>query len=156
MKTKVLITYSTIIVSLLSFAQQGDGGQPKSLTLESIELKVFEEPNIDSLRIEDALVDGQGIAPWRFGFNHSTNLNMNNSGSFIKLDNGGLLWLLKIVCKEALTINLTLDNVLIPEGNKLYVYNEDKSFILGEFNKNHLYKGTQVYTSEILKHWYKT
>jgi len=141
MKTKVLIIFSSIIMSFLSYSQQGDGGKPKSLTLESIDLRVFEEPNIDSLRIEDSRVDGKGIDPWRFGFNHYTNLNMNNSGSWIKLNDGGSLWLLKIVCKEALTINLTLDNVLIPEGNELYVYNENKSFILGKFKKNHLYKG---------------
>jgi hypothetical protein len=33
-------------------------------------------PNVEALKAEDAEVDGKGIAPWRFGFNHHVSLNV--------------------------------------------------------------------------------
>jgi hypothetical protein len=38
-------------------------------------------------------------------------------------------------------VNLSLNDVKLPEGNELYVYNPDKDFILGKFTANHLYEG---------------
>jgi lysyl endopeptidase len=145
MNKKLLIACSFLLVGSTSFAQQGDGGLPRGAELKtsltSIDARSFAQPNVDALRAEDAIVDPQGIAPWRFGYNNETDLSMTNSGTWSTLPDGGLIWQLRLECQEALTVNLTLDNVTIPEGNELYVFNEDKSFILGKFTKNHLYKG---------------
>ena len=144
MKTKLLIAWA-LLMGTGVFAQiQGDGGLPKSNKSSNhfiIPTIHFGEPNIPLLKQEDSLVDAQKAGPWRFGFNNETNLTLENSGSWLNLSNGGKIWRLKMVCENALTINLTLDNVVIPEGNELYIYNEDKSFILGKFTSNHLYEG---------------
>ena len=52
------------------------------------------------------------------------------------LKNGGRIWQLVLTCEGALTVNLSFTNTEIPEGNELYVYNPDKSFILGSFKQN--------------------
>ncbi|MGB0914715.1 MAG: hypothetical protein ACPGVI_01530, partial [Crocinitomicaceae bacterium] len=145
MNKKLLIACSIILAGATSYAQQGDGGTPKGVELSksftSIDARSFGEPNIEALRAEDAIIDPQGIAPWRFGFNNEVDLSMTNAGTWSNLPDGGQIWQLRIDCQNALTVNLTLDNVVIPEGNELFVYNEDKSFILGSFIDYHLYKG---------------
>lgn len=130
----------------MSFGQQGDGGAPKGTKLTPVEFRnidtrLFSEPDIQALIAEDVEVDGRGIAPWRFGFNNYTELNTENSGTWIELPNGDKVWMLKLICDNALTVNLTFDKTIIPEGNELYIYNESKSFILGKFTDYHLYEG---------------
>lgn len=143
---KKLLTCALLTLSLSLAAQQGDGGLPKSgkasSSLKAMTKRFFSEPDIAALRAEDEVTDKTGNAPWRFGFNNSTSLNMNNSGTWNTLPNGDRIWQLAITCQNALTVNLTLDNVTLPEGNELYVYNPDKSFILGKFTAYHLYEGT--------------
>ncbi|MDR0801538.1 T9SS type A sorting domain-containing protein [Fluviicola sp.] len=144
MKKKLLVC-ALLTLSFSLVAQQGDGGIPKSTkasySLKQIDKKSFSEPDIAALRVEDEITDKAGNAPWRFGFNNYTSLNMSNSGTWNTLPNGDRIWQLVITCENALTVNLTLDQVVLPEGNELYVYNPDKSFILGKFTAYHLYEG---------------
>ncbi|MDG1734437.1 MAG: T9SS type A sorting domain-containing protein [Crocinitomicaceae bacterium] len=124
---------------------QGDGGLPKTfkqtLNTKDLDTWVFETPDVASLLAEDAINDPKGDAPWRFGHNNYTSLNLNNSGSWIETSNGSKIWRVVISCEEALTVNLTFSETLIPNGNELYVYNPEKDFILGSFNENHIYQG---------------
>ena len=124
---------------------QGDGGLPKTfkqtLNTKDLDTWVFETPDVSSLLAEDAINDPKGDSPWRFGHNNYTSLNLNNSGSWIETSNGSKIWRVVISCEEALTVNLTFSETLIPNGNELYVYNPEKDFILGSFNENHIYKG---------------
>jgi len=132
-----------LFAGFFTSAQQGDGGKPygPKNPLPIDKTIFFQEPDIEALRAEDATTDNTGTAPWRFGFNNETQLNLHNSGSWFELANGNKLWLLKISCKNALTINLTFSNLSIPEGNALYVYNTNKDFILGKFTARHTYQG---------------
>lgn len=145
MKKKILLVLS-LMLSVGLFGQQGDGGTPKGFkldvqTLRNVETSSFSEPNIAALRAEDAEVDGKGIAPWRFGYNNETALNLNNSGTWISLPNGDKIWMLRLICENALTVNLTLAKTTIPEGNELYIYNEERDFVLGKFTAKHTYQG---------------
>lgn len=143
--TKSFFLSFFLLLSLVTFSQQGDGGLPKTfkevVDYNKIDKRVFDEPNITALKIEDSLTDNSGTAPWRFGFNNNTNINITNSGTWINLPNGDRIWQLVVVCKNALTINLTFSQTLIPTGNELYVYNPSKDFILGKFTASHLYNG---------------
>ena len=124
---------------------QGDGGVPKTYktinNYKTIDTWEFSTPDLVSLKQEDELYDNSGERPWRFGHNNYTELNLANSGSWIDLSNGDKIWQLVLTCEEALTVNLTFTNTSIPEGNELYVYNPEKTFILGSFNQNHIYNG---------------
>lgn len=144
MKNLLSILFSLFIFSF--FAQQGDGGQPfgyfshLKANLE-IPYLTFQQPNVDSLRAEDAANEGLEKGPWRFGYNHSTDIDFINTAVWYAHPSGGKVGILKIAARYAKTINLTFANTEIPEGNSLFVYNEDQSFILGEFTQNHIYKG---------------
>jgi hypothetical protein len=143
--TKSFFLSFFLLLSLVIFSQQGDGGLPKTfkkvIDYNKIDKRVFDEPNIAALKIEDSLTDNSGTAPWRFGFNNQTNMNISNSGTWTNLPNGDRIWQLVVVCKNALTINLTFSQTVIPTGNELYVYNPSKDFILGKFTASHLYNG---------------
>lgn len=145
MKKQLLNVFTLLIISSTAFGQQGDGGIPKTFTLKSdlthIAEQTFASPNIDVLKAEDKITESEKSGPWRFGFNNKVDLNMNNSGSWMNLQNGGKVWRLKLKCENALTVNLTFDNVIIPEGNELYIYNPQKDFVLGKFTFYHLYEG---------------
>lgn len=145
MKVKLVLICTFFFLGIASIAQiQGDGGNPKSTpSVVSNQLKSvnFPQPDIEALRKEDAINDVEKTGPWRFGYNNDTWLTPENSGDWFNLSDGGKVWLLSLHCKNALTINLTFENLVIPEGNELYVYNEDRSFILGKFTANHLYEG---------------
>ena len=133
---------SLAFITFQSFAQQGDGFKKTykaSVQLKEINKVTFSEPNVAALKADDALVDGTGSAPWRFGWNNYTNLNTENAGSWTTLPNGDRIWHLLVECENALTTNLTFDQTVIPEGNELYVFNPEKDFILGNFTSNHLY-----------------
>lgn len=130
----------------LTFAQQGDGGTPQGIMHFSkngiaIPFVSFPQPDIEKLIAEDQINDSSNNAPWRFGFNYETDLNFDNSGEWVTRENGDKVWFLKIVSNEAKTINLTFSNTVIPEGNELYVYAPDRSFVLGKFTEKHIYEG---------------
>lgn len=144
MKVTLLTFCAFFYVFTVNSQVQGDGGTPKSYKIQgtkSVPSIQFVEPDIAALKMEDAIVDADKSGPWRFGFNNETNITLENAGSWTTLPNGGKIWRVAMHCKNALTVNLTLENVVIPEGNELYVYNEDKSFILGKFTSYHLYEG---------------
>lgn len=142
---KRLFTLTILMVfPFISFSQQGDGGLPhivKSADLSEIPVYVFSQPDINTLRAEDKINDSLKTGPWRFGYNYESNLNLNNAGKWYDLPNGAKVWMLRINGTNAKTINLTFSNTKIPEGNELFIYNPEQTFVLGKFTQNHIYQG---------------
>lgn len=144
MKSIKILLLFLLGILLKTSAQQGNGGtlnSHKYIFLKDLPTQVFSKPNVEQLRAEDELTDHSGSAPWRFGYNNFCNLNMANSGVWFDLPDGGRLWMLRVLCEEALSVNLTFSEVLLPEGNELFVYTPKKDFILGKFTSEHVYQG---------------
>ena len=116
-------------------AQVSQGGTPYSFHGKNISAKIptikMPEINADSLIAFDAEESRKGSGPWIFGYNHTTNITTDNNGLWETLANGDRLWRLAIECPKAFSINLTFDKYVLPKGAKLYVYNEDKNYIIG-------------------------
>ena len=142
---KIFFLSLSILLSFqLIYAQQGNGGNSHYFPKEgwkTIPQISYPTPDVNALRQEDLILDEQGGQPWRFGFNNPTQINSNTHGIWIDAKNGDQLWMVRIKCPEALTINLAFNQTEIPAGNELYVYNPDKTFILGKFTQEHLYEG---------------
>jgi len=141
MKKFVLIVSGLLFLGS-SWAQQGDGGTPKGFKfgpdLRDVDTYTYPSPDVDALRAEDELTDKTGTSFWRFGYHHQTNFTLENSGTWTNLPNGDRIWQIMLKSEGALTINLIFDNLVIPEGNELYVYNPAKTFVLGKFVDNHV------------------
>jgi len=122
---------------------QGGGGKGHYFPengWEKVPLISFPSPDINALKEEDRVLDSLGDQPWRFGYNHATSINSMANGVWIPTKNDGQLWLLRIKSNGALTINLAFEHNVNPKGNELYIYNPDKTFILGKFTEEHLYE----------------
>lgn len=89
--------------------------------------------NVDSLRIADKQRDQQKDLPYRFAYAHKVVLNISNSGTWTHLPNGGRMWRLGIYSAGAASLNLIFSKFKLAEGSRLFIYNADKTEVLGAF-----------------------
>ncbi len=136
----LLITVVLFALTGSLYSQISVGGNPLSFNQETVKVltaKVLTAtmPFVDeeALRQEDLITDKIKDMPWRFGQNINVSLNLSNSGLTDYLPDGSKLWRLRIYSQGARSINLTFDNYRLPDGAKLYIYNDDKSEVLGAF-----------------------
>jgi len=115
------------------------GGHPYGIThtvdLAEAPLSVMADVDAEALMAVDADRAAQGIkGPYRFGFNHATDLSLENSGVWQTLSNGDRVWRLAIQCPGAFSINFEFHDYVIPEGAQVFVYNE-LGDVLGAFEE---------------------
>ena len=137
MKKLILIIVPLLLV-MDSLAQINIGGEPISFT-EKLpqmrqQLKVESMPSLDMKKIqkEDEEDKRAGVPP-RFGYSIEVNYNLENSGTWIDLGEKGRVWQFSIQAKGAKSINLLYDDFWLPEGATLYIFNSDKSHVIGGF-----------------------
>lgn len=136
-----LIVIEVILLVFINanlFAQISEGGIPKSFSETNLtqDIPTFRSPipKISTLLAEDAAAEDSSTAiPWRFGQDFDVELNLYNSGIWETLDNGDRIWRLSIHCAGAYSVNLIYDIFWLPEGAKLFLYNSDKTHLLGAF-----------------------
>jgi len=122
--------------------QYSDGGTPWGYKHSEYEAEIpfVQMPafDVEPLRQQDALNDNNKAMPFRFGYNHMVTLNLQNSGYWMDLPDGGRVWRLGISSPGALSINLAFRYVSLPEGAKLFVYNASHTVSLGAFTQKHI------------------
>ena len=124
------------IISLHLQAQISHGGKPfdweksQELNVEFISLPPI---NQAALEREDFVNDALKEIPYRFGENISVDLDINNSGEWINLENGDRVWRLGIISEGAVSLNFVFDQYHLPKGGKVFVYDTDKKQLLGSF-----------------------
>ncbi len=135
----IVIVTVAILNSTKINAQLSQGGVPVSFALEektqltAVPFEIMPAIDVEVLKAEDVYNDQIKDQPWRFGKDLFVSLNPENSGIWENLANGSRLWRLGITSAGALTINLTFDNYKLPEGATLFIYNSDKSVVMGAF-----------------------
>jgi lysyl endopeptidase len=116
--------YSTTTQAQESFGGQAIGLRP-GIQLEPPPVVVMPHVDAEALLAEDEARTASGVkGPYRFGFNHAVDLGLNNSGVWHELPNGDRVWRLSIECPQAFSINFEFHDYFIPEGGKVFVYNE--------------------------------
>lgn len=88
-------------------------------------------PKIDIVRLleEDALEESAAV-PFRFGYAVDVDLTSQNSGKWFEKPEGRV-WKLNIKSEGAYSINLIFDQLQLPRGGELYIYNGDRTMIYG-------------------------
>ena len=136
----------TVLLWFLSvdvFAQIATDEQPVSFvnpefasTLAEQRFDLQELPRLDmeAIQKEDKEDEQMGIPP-RFGFTHEVSYNLDNSGTWVEMEDGDRVWQLHIHCPGALSINLLYDEFHIPQGAKLFLYTPDKEHYIGAFSE---------------------
>lgn len=119
-------------------AQISEGGTPLSFASQNrlkSDLPAVQIPiqfSVEDLKIVDAWQVSQG-APLKLATLIETDLGIGNSGNQITLPDGKSIWQLRIQAKGAIALMLYYDAFYIPEGGRLFIYNADKTQVIGAF-----------------------
>lgn len=131
-----VLSCAALCAVLSTEAQISFGGQPLGLARVQLpEAPVAVMPQVDAaaLMAEDEARIQAGIkGPYRFGFNHTMDLSLENSGIWTELANGDRVWRIAIECPAAYSINFEFHEYVVPAGAEVFVYNETGE-VLGAF-----------------------
>ncbi len=147
-----------ISMTTSSLAQISQPSTPKSFLYDHLDkdvpVEVMKDFDVQSLKEEDLALDTIKDIPPRFGHNLYVDINMEKNGKWEVLENGDKIWRLDISSPGAYTINLTFDNYHLPPGAELFVYNKERSSVLGAFtdfnNQNDGYFATTLIEGDFI------
>lgn len=140
----------TFILTSGAYAQENVGGTPMSFLLNlnsDINTVVMPEVDAQSLLEEDAATAGIPDLPLRYAKVLDTDLNFNNSGTWENLPDGSRIWRLEIKSYDAKSLNLNYKNFFMPKGATFFVYNLNKSMVLGAFTEKNNKENGQFATA---------
>ncbi|HMN04599.1 MAG TPA: T9SS type A sorting domain-containing protein [Flavobacteriales bacterium] len=129
-RTSTLASLALLFLATPLAAQISFGGQPYGDKAEKRGMPpavVVDFPALDHDRLiaEDEARYASGVkGPFRFGFEQPANLTLENSGSWSIMPNGDRVWRLMLHCPGALSINLQWSEYVIPDGARMFIYNE--------------------------------
>lgn len=135
MKILVIILCAVILLNKINYAQISQGGLPLSFNYNlknEIDRLVLQPKNLRNVMYEEAKYPKDGQIPF-IGYSIITDISPDNSGTWTILPEGGKLWQLQIKSPGALALGLYYDHFHLPIGGKLFVFNEDKSKVIGAF-----------------------
>ena len=137
---QLLLLASIVLLNAIGVAQNVPlDKQPPSWTKKmKKEIPMYTMPEFDlqKLQKEDAKNDLDKSIPWRFGYKHDVDHNLNNSGAWSTLPNGDRVWRIMYHSPGAHTLNFMFFDFEMPKGGKVYVYNHNKTDILRPFTSD--------------------
>lgn len=116
--------------------QQSVGGTPmsflpKNRALFSEEERAVKVPALNMARLKKE--DKENTSN-RFAAPVDVNYTLENSGQWVDLENGGRVWKLKIKADNALGLFILYKNFYLPNGARLFVYDESQKQVLGGYS----------------------
>jgi len=147
---KILLLF-IFCYSLPFVAQVTNEGQPVSWASE-IESNVtpITLPKIDILKVkaEDKLHNELPTKPFRVGILHTVNSGLENAGIWTQLPNGDRIWRILFSSQDAVHLSVIFDKFYLPKGAKIYLYNDDRTDLLGAYTE------TQNNEKRVLGTWF--
>jgi len=155
MKKITLLISCIFLMTTFIRAQIHEDGTPRSfLNPTQFKQKIpIIEMNTSDIDISELLaedeIDLADNLPLRFAKTFNVNYGLDNSGAWETLPNGDKVWRLTIRGEDALNLNLNYDDFYLPKGAELYIYNSDKSQVIGAFtSKNN--KSSRRFATELI------
>lgn len=148
-----------VLLATTGFAQLSKGGTPYSFANTSqpksiIETKQLSAPDMVMVSAEDAVNDVSLMRPYRVGINFPVNYNALNSGTWENTPDGGKLWRLKVHMDGAKALSMNFHNFFLPQGGKVFLYNENANHVIGAFTSDYNYhdiiRATQMVQGETI------
>lgn len=139
-RLKYLTLTILVIIPILTYAQISEGGTPPSFQamnkLRASEIiPVHSVPiDIDVKRLiwEDSIAEKNHSAV-RVAEVFPVNVNIDSTGIWTNLSNGQKIWRQTVTAPDAEGLIISYKDFYIPEGGKLFIYNADKSQVLGAY-----------------------
>ena len=86
-------------------------------------------PDLTITRQEDVIYP----SPYRFGVVLPVDVSPDHSGNWTTLPDGNQIWRVTVSAPGALAVSAYFDRFSIPDGGKLFIYNSDRSQVIGAF-----------------------
>ncbi len=119
------------------YSQLNIGGKPisiqQNLNSDNIEIKTMPYFDEQSLIDEDRENQRLKSQAFRFAKSFDVNFSLSNSGSWDNLPDGSRIWRLGIISSGAYSINIIFKEFFLPEGAKLYIFNNDRTHCIGAY-----------------------
>jgi len=139
--------FSVVLVLVLAFnagmleAQISHGGTPlfnapSSLLKSAGDDDFFIEMppvDVDSLLKDDELNQSNMRGTFRFAHKFYVNVEKGKSGKNYTLPDGTKVWQVGIRSNGAYSINVFFSEYKVPQGGKLFLYNSDRTHVIGSF-----------------------
>ncbi|MCX6243585.1 MAG: T9SS type A sorting domain-containing protein [Bacteroidetes bacterium] len=139
----------TIWPSQRIFSQLSSGGWPASATWSlpdnDISRVSVAAPDLEAIRVEDERFP----TPYRFAVILPVDISIEKSGTWEQLPEGGRVWRVEVDAPGALATAAYFDIFRIPEGGKLFLYNENKTQVIGAYTEANNSPGGQFATELI-------
>jgi lysyl endopeptidase len=122
-------------ISHPSFSQISYGGRPVVQGLSShSEVPVISMPVFDhDIYRQQAETQSLMIKPLVFARSFEVSIDPENHGFWEQLDNGSRVWRVAIRSGGALSLNIIFSKYVLQPGVSVFIYNRDRSHILGAF-----------------------
>ncbi len=136
-RTLTFLSFNFLLLTAGSIkAQDNEGGTPFSFAqqLTDNQITAVRTPSFDYTQL--IALSEQRKKQGTFQLTDKlfdANYDLLNSGTWINLLNGDRLWRLKISSPGAKKMGLYYQNFYLPEGAKLFVYNENRTEAIGAF-----------------------
>jgi hypothetical protein len=136
---KKLLLLLVLSFTLSIFSQVTNEGTPASWNLtQKAGLNAIALPGIDikKIKAEDDINDKLEAKPYRVGVLQKVNYGLDNAGAWTQLPNGDRIWRVLFSSKDAIHLSVNFDKFLLPKGAHIYLYNDEKSDLLGAYKDN--------------------
>jgi len=97
----------------------------------------------DSAKAVDDL-PGNRVGGLRFAHTFFTDLSPENSGLVFHTDDGTMIWKVGIRSSGAYSLNVLFSEFTLPEGAQVFLYNSDRSRVLGAFTRENRPDGGEL------------
>ncbi|PZR21953.1 MAG: lysyl endopeptidase precursor [Flavobacterium psychrophilum] len=132
-----LFTFLFAFIFVSGYCQVTNQGKPLSwdfiqkANVARVVMPVFD---LEKYREEDEINDRDKQKAWRYGYEFLVDHNLNNSGQWTTLPDGDRVWRIRYYSKGAKTLNFLFSDYYMPEGAKVYLYNDDRTDLLGAYD----------------------
>ena len=115
----------------------GENARPTAQTarvlpLEGVDQRLMPAPDFQKIEDEDKKDAEEGLAP-RFAYPIAVRITPDDAGTWETLEDGRLLWRLRIQSSGALSLNLGFTRYLMTPGGQLFLYAPDYSTVIRPF-----------------------
>lgn len=153
-KRHTLLFLALCLFSVSAYSQISEGGLPPSFnypqTLRSSAPVSVAQVDLDVKKLvwEDSIMTSNGNIP-RIAIDVPVEVDINSSGQWTTLRDSEKIWQQTITAKDAQGMIISYEDFYIPKGAKLFIYNEDRSDILGAYTNETYPQGGAFATQPI-------
>ncbi len=134
----LLLLPTLFLTAFTSFAQVSEGGLPPSFSLQGLSSQVdrlvYPAPDMEILMAEDEQnLRSAFPGPERMAYSVPVNLDVRNAGTVEILADGSILRRMAVYIPGALALGVYYSDFHLPDGAKLFLYNEAQTQVIGAF-----------------------